>query len=104
MIDDLCRATLAIDQAIVALRQGAVAMAFLAALDQAYEAVHQLPRGLTEQVLSALLHEIEECRRQGCRDSLCLQMRMRIAAIAVATEVNAGQPPRVGRPDPRTDE
>ena len=104
MFDDLCRATLAIDQAIVALRQGAVAMAFLAALDQAYEAVHQLPRGLTEQVLSALLQEIEECRRQGCRDSLCLQMRLRIAAIAVATEVNAGQPPRVGHPDPRTDE
>src|SRR5689334_12762868 len=49
MIDDLWRATLAIDQAIVALRQGAVAVAFLTALDQAYEAVHQLPRGLTEQ-------------------------------------------------------
>jgi len=104
MIDDLCRAMLAIDQAIVGLRQGAVAAAFLAALDQAHEAVHQLPRGLTEQVLSALLQEIEECRRQGCRDSPYLQMRMRITAIAVATEVKAGQPPREGRPDPRTDE
>jgi hypothetical protein len=94
MIDDLCRATLAIDQAIVALRQGAVAAAFLAALDQAHEAVHPLPRGLTEQVLSALLQEIEECRRQECRDSLCLQMRIRIAAIAIATQVKAGRPPR----------
>jgi hypothetical protein len=87
MIDELCRATLAIDQAIVALRQEAVAAAFLAALDQAYEAVHQLPRGLTEQVLSALLHEFKECRRQDCRDSLCLQMRICIAAIAVAAQV-----------------
>ena len=80
MIDDLCRATLAIDQAIVALRQGAVATAFLAALDQAHAAIHQLPRGLTEQVLSALLYEIEECRRRGCRDSPGLQTHIRIAA------------------------
>jgi hypothetical protein len=81
-----------------------VAAAFLAALDQAHAAVHQLPRGLTEQVLSALLHEIEECRRRGCRDSPCLQMRIRIAAIAVAAQVKARQPPRLGRPDVSTND
>ena len=99
MIDELCRAVLALDHAVRALRQGAVAAAFLAALDQAHAAVHHLPRGLTEQVLSALLYEIKECRRRGCRDSPCLQMHMRIAAIAVVAEVEARQLPRLGRPD-----
>ena len=58
MIDQLCRVVLATDQAVRALRQGAGATAFLAALDQVHAAVHQLPRGLTEQVWSALLYEI----------------------------------------------
>ena len=93
MIDDLCRATLAIDQAIVALRQGAVAAAFLAALDQAHEAVHPLPRGLTEQVLSALLQEIEEHRRRGCRDSPALQTHIHIARIAIAVEIKVPPAP-----------
>jgi len=104
MIDDLCRATLALDQAVVALRRGAGTAAFLAALDQGQAAVRQLPRGLTEQVLSALLDEIEECQRQGCRASPCLQVRIRIAAIAVAAEVKVGQPPHVGRPDVSSDD
>src|SRR6476469_550575 len=81
VIDELHRAALAVDQALIALRQGAVAAALLAALDQAHAAVHQLPRGLTEQVLSALLYEIEEHRRRGCRDSPGLQTHIRIAAI-----------------------
>jgi hypothetical protein len=103
VIDELCRAVLAIDHAVLALRRGAVAAAFLAALDQAHAAIHQLPRGLTEQVLSALLYEIEECRRRGCRDSPCLQMHLRFAAIAVGAEIKARQPPRLGRPDVSTD-
>jgi hypothetical protein len=93
VIDELCRAAPALDQAVIALRQGAVATAFLAALDQAHAAVHQLPRGLTEQVLSALLYEIEEHRRWGCRDSPCLQTHIRIAAIAVAAEIKAPPAP-----------
>jgi hypothetical protein len=102
--DELCRAAHAVDQAVVALRHGAVAAAFLAALDQAHAAVHQLPRGLTEQVLSALLHEIEECRRRGCRDSPRLQMHIRIAATAIVSEVKAPQRPRLGRPDVSTND
>ena len=93
MIDELCRAVLALDHAVRALRQGAVAAASLAALDQAHAAVHQLPRGLTEQVLSALLQEIEEHRRRGCRDSPGLQTRIRIAGIAVAAEIKAPSAP-----------
>jgi hypothetical protein len=93
VIDELRRGALAVDQAVIALRQGAVAAALLAALDQAHAAVHQLPRGLTEQVLSALLHEIEEHRRRGCRDSHCLQTHIRIAAIAVAAEIKAPPAP-----------
>lgn len=104
MIDELCRAAPAVDRAVTALRQGAVAAAFLAALDQAHAAVHQLPRGLTEQALSALLYEIEEHRRRGCRDSPCLQTHIRMAAIAVAGEVKARQPPRLGRPDVSTED
>jgi len=102
VIDQLCRAVLAIDHAVLALRQGAVAAASLAALDQAHAAVHQLPRGLTEQVLNALLHEIEECRRRGCRDSPSLQMHIRIAAnytLRLPAQLKARQPPRLGRPD-----
>jgi hypothetical protein len=91
VIDELCRAALAVDRAVIALRQAAVAAAFRAALDHAQEAVHQLPRGLTEQVLSALLYEIAEHRRRGCRDSPCLQTHIRIAAIAVAAEAKARQ-------------
>jgi hypothetical protein len=102
VIDELCRAVLAIDHAVRALRRGAVAAASLAALDQAHAAVHQLPRGLTEQVLSVLLYEIEECRRRGCRDSPRLQMHIRIAATAIVAEVKARQPPRLGRPDVST--
>ena len=93
MTDELCRAAHAVDQAVVALRHGAMAAAFLAALDQAHAAVHQLPRGLTEQVLSALLHEIEECRRRGCRDSPRLQMHIRVAKCAIVAEVETHQPP-----------
>jgi hypothetical protein len=94
VMDELCRAAHAVDQAVVALRQGTVAAAFLAALDQAHAAVHQLPpRGLTEQVLSALLQEIEEHRRRGCRDSPGLQTRIRIAGIAVAAEIKAPSAP-----------
>ena len=93
MIDELCRAVLAIDHAVLALRRGAVAAAFLAALDQAHAAIHQLPRGLTEQVLNALLHEIEECRRRGCRDSPSLQMHIRIAATSVARAAQGASAP-----------
>jgi hypothetical protein len=89
VIDELCRAVLALDRALIALRQEAVAAAFRAALDQAQQAVHQLPRGLTEQVLSALLYEIEEHRHWGCHDSPCLQTHIRLAAIAVAAEAEA---------------
>jgi len=88
-MDELCRAVLAVDRALIALRQGAVAAAFRDALDQAQAAVHQLPRGLTEQVLSALLYQIEEHRHRGCHDSPCLQTHTRLAAIAVAAEVKA---------------
>jgi tRNA A58 N-methylase Trm61 len=104
VINELCRAVLAIDHAVRALRQGAVAAAFLAALDQAHTAVHQLPRGLTEQVLSGLLYEIEECRRRGCRDSPRLQMHIRIAKSAILAEVEARQPARLGRPAVSTDD
>jgi hypothetical protein len=93
VIDELRRAALAVDQAVIALRQGAVAAALLAALDQAHAAVHQLPRGLTEQVLSALLHEIEEHCRRGCRDSPGLRTHIRIARIAVAAEIKAPSAP-----------
>jgi len=99
VIDQLCRAVLAIDHAVRALRQGAVAAPSLAALDQAHAAVHQLPRGLTEQVLSALLHEIEECRRRGCRDSPRLQMHMRMAATSVARTAQGASAPSPRRPD-----
>jgi hypothetical protein len=101
-MDELCRAVLAVDQAVVALRRETGAAAFLAALDQAHAAVHQLPRGLTEQALSAMLYEIDECRRRGFRDSPCLQTRIRTAKIAVAAEVKALQSPRLGRPDVST--
>ena len=96
MTDQLWRAALAVDQAVIALRRGAAATAFVAALDQAHAAVQQLPPGLTEQVLSALLYEIEECRRRRCRNSPSLQMHIRFAAVAVANEANG--PPR---PPPR---
>ena len=97
MIDELCRAVLAIDHAVRALRQGAAAAASLAALDQAHAAVHQLPQGLTEQALSALLYEIEECRQRACRDSPRLQMHIRIAKSAIVALVETHQPPRLGR-------
>jgi hypothetical protein len=92
-MDELRRAALAVDQAVIALRQEAAATALLAALDQAHAAVHQLPRVLTEQVLSALLQEIEEHRRRGCRDSPALQTHIRIARIAIAAEIKATPAP-----------
>jgi hypothetical protein len=92
-MDELRRAALAVDQAVIALRQEAAATALLAALDQAHAAVHQLPRVLTEQVLSALLQEIEEHRRRGCRDSPALQTHIRIARIAIAAEIKAPPAP-----------
>jgi hypothetical protein len=92
-MEELRRAALAVDQAVIALRQEAAAAALLAALDQAHAAVHQLPRGLTEQALSALLQEIEEHRRRGCRDSPALQTHIRIARIAIAAEIKAPPAP-----------
>jgi hypothetical protein len=92
-MDELRRAALAVDQAVIALRQEAAAAALLAALDQAHAAVHQLPRGLTEQALSALLQETEDHRRRGCRDSPALQTHIHIARIAIAAEIKAPPAP-----------
>jgi hypothetical protein len=96
--DQLFRVVLAIDQAVSALRQEVGAAAFMAALDQAHAAVRQLSPGLSEQALSALLCEIEECRRRGDRDSSCLQMHIQFAAVAVVTAQAKGR--RHSRFDP----
>jgi hypothetical protein len=99
VIDQLFRAAIAIDQAVLALRRGVGAAAFVAALDQAHAAVRQLPPGLTEQIVSALLQEIEECRRRGCPDSSCLHMHIRFAAMSLAAQVTARRRARLYGPD-----